>query len=231
MERRKFLIGAGSAAVGASALVGSGAFTSVQANRTVTIGTADDSDAYLAFDQSNSVNEDYAGVNEDGTVFIDLDNNSVMGDGLNTESTTQINDIFKIKNQGTQAVVVYVDPSSIQNSNRTTSSGFGIDPQASNRPNGDYTNTSGVSGGVEDDQISLTGLYSDPPYEYSAYNEENDVDDATEEFVLEAGESFDFGLYVNTGGEITGNVSMEIVADATVVPDSYTSDGTTGNAQ
>jgi hypothetical protein len=224
MQRRKFIAAMGSLTAAGAAGLGTGAFTSVQADRSVSVETADDNDAFLAFETGSATNADYASGADSGAVSINIDDDAGLdGSGVNKDGTTQINDIFKIRNQGTQAVVVYVDPSSISDGNRTDSPGFGVDPQASNRPNGDYTNTSGISGGVEDDQISLTGLYSSPPYEYSAYNDENDVDDAIEEFVLEPGEAFDFGLYVNAGDtNVDENISMEIVAEAGPVPDDYT---------
>lgn len=211
MKRRKFLIGAGSLAAGSAAAMGTGAFSSVQAQRSVSVTTADDSDAQLAFDTTNSTNSSYVSTT-DGQVSIDAED-------LNVRATTQINDLFHVRNNGTQPVVVYVDPDSIPENRRTTSGGFGIDPQATDRPNGDYTNTSGVSGGVEDDQISLTGVFSDPPYDYSAYG--SDQADRREEFVLGTGQAFEFGLYVNTNSnnELSQSITMEIVADATVVPE------------
>ncbi|RLM71362.1 hypothetical protein DVK05_01505 [Halorubrum sp. Atlit-8R] len=191
------------------------------------VSVADDSDALLAFETGSADNSAYADAS-DTAVSIDVtdSNNSGFSDtdpnGVNPNATTQINDIFKIRNQGSQAVVVYVDPSSISSNNRTTSDGFGVDPQASNRPNGDYENSpDSRADGVENDQISLTGLYSTPPYEYSAYADDG-TDDAIEEFVLEPGEAFDFGLYVNSGSSTTSaTINMDIVADATLVPDSF----------
>jgi len=237
MQRRNLLIGMGSLAAGGAATIGTGAFTSVQANRTVTIATADDSDAYLAFDQTDATNSSYVGTNSNGSIYIDLDNNSVSGDGLNANATTQINDLFKIRNQGTQAAVVYVNPNSIAPGNQTSDgSGITIDPQASNRPNGDYINTSGLSSGAEDDQISLTGNFNGPKYSsYQTNDSDNNSDgiggndgsvgDALEEFVLGSGEAFDFGLYVSTDGSFDSGTSisetMEIIADSTRVPDSY----------
>lgn len=224
MQRRKFLAGLGTLAAGSAAAVGTGAFTSVEANRSVSVTTNSDDDAFLAFETGDATNSDYASGANSGTVSIDLDSDAgVGGSGVNKEGTSQINDIFKIRNQGTQAVVVYVDPSSISSSDRTTSDGFGIDPQASNRPNGDYTNNrDSVADGVADDQISLTGRYSNPPYEDSAYQEDGTVADAAEEFVLEPGEAFDFGLYVNAGqADNSINSNITVVADTDLVPDTY----------
>lgn len=225
MERRKFITGLGALATGSAAAMGTGAFTSVQADRSVEVATAGDGSALLGFETSGAANSTYVDTTGGGANEVSVDI-----DSLNVDSTTQLNDLFAIRNNGTQPAVVYVDPSSIASEDRTTTgSGLTIDPQATNRPNGDYTKTSSVGGGVEDDQISLTGLYNDPPYEYSAYNDEGDVDDAIEEFVLEAGESFEFGLYVNSnGGDGNGGLSdsteITIVADTTVVPETYTGD-------
>ena len=229
-NRRKFLAGLGALASGSAAAVGTGAFTSVSADRSVNVSVADDSDALLAFETSSADNSAYADTSG-AAVSIDITDSNDSGfssgadpSGVNPNATTQINDIFKVRNQGSQAVVVYVEPSSIGTSNRTDSPGFGVDPQASNRPNGDFTNTSNpLSEGIEDDQISLTGGYSTPPYEYSAYvdDQEQGTADAIEEFVLESGEAFDFGLYVNSGSSTTtATVNMDIVADATLVPGS-----------
>jgi len=216
MNRRKFLIGAGSLAAGSAAAMGTGAFTSVQANRSVSVTTANDGSAKLAFDQTNSTNSSYV-TQSDGEV-------SINATDLNVDGTTQINDLFHVRNNGTQPVVVYVDPDSIPESKRTTSNGFGIDPQATERPGGDFTDTSNIDGGVEDDQISLTGVFSDTPYDYSGYG--GPGEDSREEFVIESGDSFEFGLYVNTdsNNELDQDIEMEIVADATVVPDNYVYD-------
>ncbi|MUV60633.1 hypothetical protein [Halobacterium sp. CBA1126] len=216
MQRRKFIAGLGSLAAAGAAGIGTGAFTSVQADRTVSVNTAADNDAFLAFETSGATNSAYVSNADSGAVSFNLDGDAdVDGTGVNQDGTTQINDIVKVRNQGTQPVLVYVEPDSIDESDRTTSDGFGVDPQASNRPNGDYENTSSIAAGVEDDQISLTGLYSEPPY--SAYGGGND---GKQEFLLDSGQAFDFGLYVNTGdSSVDQEISMKITADATAVPD------------
>ncbi|KPN30042.1 hypothetical protein SY89_00764 [Halolamina pelagica] len=233
MERRKFIAGLGSLTAAGAAGIGTGAFTTVQANRSVSVSVADDTDALLALtpdpddDGTNeSENADYLSWNN-GKLSINIDSAAgTTGSGVNANATTQINDLFKVVNQGTQAAVVYVDPDSISDSNLTWSgSGITIDPQASNRPNGDYTNTGSLAAGVEDDQISLTGGDKGPTWSGVG----SDDDDSLEEYVLEPGESFDFGLYVSTDSTVdnTSSISetIEIVADATRVPDSYTGDG------
>ena len=75
MDRRKFLVGLGSASVGGSALVGSGAFSRVDAQRAVTIQVAEDPDAYLGMDKcsidgSETPNSSYASLDDDGHLRI-----------------------------------------------------------------------------------------------------------------------------------------------------------------
>ena len=238
MRRRKLLIGMGSLAAGGAAATGTGAFTSVSAERTVNVSVADDSDALLGLTTDpdgdgtdEAANADYVDTSgSEVTITLDSDA-STTGSGVNADATTQINDLFRVVNQGTQAAVVYVPPSSISQNNRTDGgSGIMIDPQATSRPNGDFSKTSGPS--VEDDQISLTGVYDGPRNQYADRGSDSPASgeaDSLEEFVLESGESFEFGLWVKTddsvGSSSSLNASLEIVADATMVPDTYYGDG------
>ena len=50
MNRRTFVLGLGTIATGSAAAVGSGAFTSVEADRNISVETADDSAAFLQLD-------------------------------------------------------------------------------------------------------------------------------------------------------------------------------------
>lgn len=217
MNRRTFLIGAGSVAAGSAAAMGTGAFTSVSAKRTVNVDTAADNDAFLKLDPSGSTNNAYASNAGNGTVQLNLNGSADgSGSGLNDDALTRIFDIFTIKNHGTQPVVVYVEPGSIPEWARTTTNnGFGLDPQATNAPYAeDFSNDKPASnrGANLKGEFSLTGLYNGPV----AYGVEN--------FVLEVGDSFDFGLYVDTGfGETPDEVSLDLqlTADSTLVPDSY----------
>ncbi|WP_336136870.1 hypothetical protein [Natronomonas amylolytica] len=121
MERRKFLIGAGSAAVGASALVGSGAFTSVSANRDVNIKVTGDASAFLAIEAEDTPNADeYVHTESDGTVYLEFRNTDEKtntdgegaGSGMNKDASTIFDNLLKFTNQGTQEIRVgEVDPS------------------------------------------------------------------------------------------------------------------------
>lgn len=54
MKRRNVLLGIGTAAVGTTALVGTGAFSRSEASRSVSVEVADDNDAYLGLRQLGS---------------------------------------------------------------------------------------------------------------------------------------------------------------------------------
>jgi len=113
MQRRKFMLGAGSTAIGASALVGSGAFTSVASQRTVSIRAAHDENAYLGLqrvpDSPNSSYVDY----DDGHLRIQMDEanpnleDEELGTGVNSDSITVFKDLFRIQNQGKQPIYVF----------------------------------------------------------------------------------------------------------------------------
>jgi hypothetical protein len=110
MKRRKFLIGAGSLAAGGATALGSGAFTSVQADRSVNVRVADDSNALLGL-----VPGDTGLVTESGgTLQINLDGTGTGAEGVNFDAVTQIGSLenpeeehaFRIVNRGTQSLML-----------------------------------------------------------------------------------------------------------------------------
>ena len=113
MERRKFILGVGSAGIGASALIGSGAFTRIESQRAVTIEVAEDPDAYLGLDGCpDSPNSSYTNIDGSGHLEIDMspDNETdAGGSGINSDSFTYFDDVFQICNQGKQDVCVWID--------------------------------------------------------------------------------------------------------------------------
>lgn len=112
MERRNFLIGMGSTAAGASALIGSGAFSLVASERTTSVVVEEDSSAYLGLKEiPSSPNESYVDVDTNGHLRIRLDGNNPTegnGTGVNSDSFTYINDLFQICNQGKQKIKVFI---------------------------------------------------------------------------------------------------------------------------
>jgi len=117
MQRRNLLIGMGSIAAGGAATIGTGAFTSVTAERTVNVQVAGDASAYLGLDAvDGSPNSDYV-VEDNGEVSFDFSNEdgdssgggTVDGDGFNPDATTRIDDLLHVTNQGTQPANFWVN--------------------------------------------------------------------------------------------------------------------------
>ena len=123
MDRRKFLVGLGSASVGGSALIGSGAFSRVEAQRSVTIEVAEDPDAYLGLDKcrypdyegEHVPNGSYAHLDDHGhlEILMNEDNphhpDDDLGAGVNSESQTWFHNVFQICNQGKDTVCVHIE--------------------------------------------------------------------------------------------------------------------------
>jgi hypothetical protein len=108
MQRRNLLIGMGSLAAGSAATLGTGAFTSVQAERDITISTANDSGAYLGISPNSGPNGQYASTSG-GTVSLDFTSTDAASDtGLNDNAKINIENVLKITNNGTQPVYVTV---------------------------------------------------------------------------------------------------------------------------
>jgi hypothetical protein len=109
MQRRNFLIGVSSTAVAGSALLGTGAFSRVESQRNVSIQVATDDEAYLGMgviDSSlNSTN--FASLDENGHLAIDIGDFGADGGyeydtgvGVNSDSFTYFDDLFRLCNNG-----------------------------------------------------------------------------------------------------------------------------------
>jgi len=132
---------------------------------------------------------------------------------VNPNATTRIFDIFTIQNQGTQPAAVWVPPGSVSSSTGddvTDSSGFYVDPQATDRPNGSYGGSQYDGSSSSNGEISLTGIYDGPQAYIDSVSgaEWND-------FTLDTGESFDFGVWINADDDsFSGDISMTLKAGA-----------------
>ena len=119
MKRRKFLVGAGSAAIGGSALLGSGAFSAVEAHRSMTVQIAEDPNAYLGMDDcmdadgNETPNSSYARIDEFGHLEVDMTPENPTeggGEGVNSDSVTWADNVFQICNQGKEEICLWIDP-------------------------------------------------------------------------------------------------------------------------
>ena len=120
MKRRTFIVGLGATAAGGTAVLGSGAFSSVEAERTVTVETVDDDEGYLQLeptgvfgrsslvaspiddpDSSKVLKFRIPGPEEDE----DLDTVG-GGDGIGLDSRYFFGELVDARNAGTQTVEV-----------------------------------------------------------------------------------------------------------------------------
>lgn len=127
LNRRNVLIGIGTVAVGSGAALGSGAFTQVSAERTMTVDVAGDANAFLALEAvaSTSAVTDTGGT-DSNELEIDLSDSltGAAGQGVNDNATTYIGELddtvspptiptaaFTITNNGADPVDVSVSVS------------------------------------------------------------------------------------------------------------------------
>jgi hypothetical protein len=103
MQRRKFIAGVGSLAAGAAAVTGTGAFSTVTAERSMEVQVQTDQNAYVGI----SGDSDYT-TQTNGTLEINLDDNGT-GKGLNANATTEFTDLITVTNQGTDLALVWLN--------------------------------------------------------------------------------------------------------------------------
>ena len=101
-NRRSVLIGLGGLVAGGGALLGTGAFTTVEAERTVNVQTAGDASAFLGLTPARDGDEFVS--ETDGTIQIDLDGTDADADGLNQNAKTTFRNLVTVSNNGTQEV-------------------------------------------------------------------------------------------------------------------------------
>ncbi|OSO90463.1 hypothetical protein B9H04_17020 [Halorubrum ezzemoulense DSM 17463] len=111
-NRRKFLAGLGALASGSAAAVGTGAFTSVSANRVVSVDVSDDQNAYLQLRPSKYA--DFTTTDGNGVLEMDFSGvNGQTGDGVNANATTGFGPELTIRNNGTAPARVVIDKSGV----------------------------------------------------------------------------------------------------------------------
>ncbi len=114
MKRRTFIAGVGGSSIGASALIGSGAFSRIESQRRVKIEVAEDPHAYLGLDGCpDSPNSSYTNIDESGHLEVEMspenenaDND--LGEGVNSDSRTWFDNVFQICNQGKTEICVWI---------------------------------------------------------------------------------------------------------------------------
>lgn len=116
MNRRTFAVSLGTVIGGGTAL-GTGAFSSVSANRNFDVVVSGDAGAFLGLQSHPGPNGAYADTTSQDTLAIDLTTSNsnigsgiAGGEGLNANALSTFLNVFQITNQGTQEIEVDVDP-------------------------------------------------------------------------------------------------------------------------
>jgi len=134
-NRRKFIAGLGALATGSAAAMGTGAFSQVTADRTVSVSVAGDGAAYLDL---NPVSE-YASISSGGELTLDFGN-------LNQDSDFRFYDVFQVTNTTDEPLAIFLD----------TGAGYAwSDQQQANLQGTLYPN-------LADQGVNQNGWYDDP---------------------------------------------------------------------
>ncbi|WP_436346020.1 hypothetical protein [Natronorubrum sp. FCH18a] len=117
MNRRNVLVGLGTIVAGGGAALGTGAFSSVDADRTIGVQVEDDSSAYIQFRTADTAsgtlaNQEYvtteSGTNGNSIIRFDFDGagGGTNGEGLNEEAVTSFDDLFEIGNESGEEIEI-----------------------------------------------------------------------------------------------------------------------------
>ena len=167
MERRKFLIGMGSLAAGGAAAMGTGAFASVEATRSVNVNVAGDESAYLGLEETSQ----YAELNGK-QLTLDFDDNGHGGQGVNADAVTTFDGVFRMTNNGPNDLDITIDKSGLSNPDRwffvpkeVYDEYSGNYPEDSFYPSwddfGGYETTNASGGGLDSGNSTLVGVAID----------------------------------------------------------------------
>ena len=169
MQRRKFVVGLGSLAAGGAATMGTGAFASVEATRSVGVNVAGDASAYLGLEATSP----YAETNDSGNqLVLDFGGNGNDGIGINPDSVTTFDGVFRMTNNGPNALDITIDKSGLNNSDRwffvpkeVYEEYSGSYPEDSFYPSwdnfGGYESTNASGGGLDSGASTLVGVAID----------------------------------------------------------------------
>ena len=157
----------GSLAAGSAAAMGTGAFASVEATRTVNVTVAGDESAYLGLEDTSP----YAQVNGKQLV-LNFDDNGNGGQGVNADSVTTFDGVFQMTNNGPNELDITIDKSGLANPDRwhfvpkeVYEEYSGNYPEDSFYPSwddfGGYDTTNASGGGLGSGDSTLVGVAID----------------------------------------------------------------------
>lgn len=220
MQRRKMLAALGSVAIGGATAVSTGAFTSVQAQRSVQVSTATDANAFLGLDATGG----RATTDGDGQLVLDFDGSDNGAQGLNPDARTAFTDLFEITNQGNNDVLVAIG---------LTESGVYADPSANGQ--GHLFDNEGIGGFVyKEEEGDGVGLGPEGGFGSIQIDSGGRVDldignqDLADKRTLGPGDSLSVDLSVITDDDPTISDSNDRISVLAAEPGSDRADGGTG---
>lgn len=199
MKRRTLLIGMGATVAAGGAAIGTGAFTTVSAERSVSISVAEDSQALVGID----VNDEYGGETDDGVAEFDLQETIFDGTGFNPQGTTILYAALAItNNSGNEGDEMEVR--------------FGYESDSVTVPE-DVT----VPDTDHEGQFSFRAFDTDNPPEgdpFDGLNFDGDAEDIADPGAVAPGETAVFDLVVDPGGELEANedYTVDVTIEAVI---------------
>lgn len=157
----------GSLAAGGAAAMGTGAFASVEATRSVSVNVAGDSNAYLGLEDTSP----YAETNGKQMELL-FGNNGNGGSGINADSVSTFDGVFEMTNNGPNDLDITIDKSGLANPGRwyfvpkdVYEEYSGNYPEDAFYPSWDnfqgYDSTNASGGGLDSGNSTLVGVAID----------------------------------------------------------------------
>lgn len=117
LTRRNTIIGLGTLAAGAGVIGGSGAFDSVEANRSFEVNVSGDAGALLGLEATNNTiaGTESGGAGGNDIIYFEINESQTGGDAaVNENAVTEFFDAFSVTNNGSQDVNLSIElPSSV----------------------------------------------------------------------------------------------------------------------
>lgn len=161
------LAGLGSLAAGGAAVMGSGAFASVEATRSVGANVSGDGSAYLGLEETSP----YAEV-QGKQLKLDFSENDDNGTGVNVDAVSTFDGVFRMTNNGPNNLDITIDKTELANPDRwlfvpkeVYEEYSGDYPEDSFYPSwddfGGYDSTNASGGGLGSGDSTLVGVAID----------------------------------------------------------------------
>jgi len=111
LSRRNTVIGLGTLAVGAGVISGSGAFDSVEANRSFEVSVSGDEGALLGLEATNDTitGTESGGAGGNDVIYFELTDGDGGQAAINEDAVTDFFDVMRVTNNGSQTVTLSIE--------------------------------------------------------------------------------------------------------------------------